>query len=277
MKFEERIRSKLDTLSSGQRKVGVYILAHLEESSYATLAQISRISDVSETTVIRFAYSLGFDSFSSMQKSLRQELLGGNFREEGTAASNTPYSQLLDREIEILEQTKQSLDAEKVDAAVQRLRDADKVFSVAGRTMYPAALWFKEILGKYREEVSSVHPDSGEFFSSMLHVSEHSVVVAVSFVRHSQSTFQFVQMAKERGAFVIFITDNPQAQIIEQADLIFLTGSNRDETGINTISSAAAVLNILAAAFRRSVPEAASRRLEELERLYQKRHDVLFE
>lgn len=111
----------------------------------------------------------------------------------------------------------------------------------------------------------------------MLHVSEHSVVVAVSFVRHSQSTFQFVQMAKERGAFVIFITDNPQAQIIEQADLIFLTGSNRDETGINTISSASAVLNILAAAFRRSVPEAASRRLEELERLYQKRHDVLFE
>lgn len=59
--------------------------------------------------------------------------------------------------------------------------------------------------------------------------------------------------------------------------MVFLTGSNRDEAGINTISSAAAVLNVLAAALRRLNPEGASRRLEELERLYQKRPDIMFE
>lgn len=278
MKFEERIRSKIDNLSSGQRKVGVYILEHLEESSYATLAQISRIANVSETTVIRFAYSLGFDSFSSMQKALRQELLGSNFREDiSKEIPPTPYSQLLDREIEILERTKRNLNPEKVDEAAQRIKESDKIFSVAGRTMYPAALWFQEILGKYRGEVIAVHSDGGEFFSNLLHITEKSTVVAVSFVRHSQSTFQFVQLARERGAFVIFVTDNPLAQISEQANLIFLTDSNRDEAGINTISSATAVLNVLAVAFRRIASENAGRRLEELERLYQKRQNVLFE
>lgn len=277
MGFEDRLKSKLDSLSIGQRKVGTYILTHLDESSYATLAQISRTANVSETTVIRFAYSLGYDSFSSMQKSLRQGILNGNFREEGPGAPSTPCSQLLDREIEILQQTKQNLDTERVDASAECLRDADKVFAVAGRTMYPAALWFEEILGKYRSEVYSVDPDGDTFFSGVLRVTAQSVVVAVSFARHSRSTFQFVQAAKERGAYIILVTDNPQAQITHQADVVFLTGSNRDEADINTISSAAAVLNVLAAALRRLNPEGASRRLEELERLYQKRPDIMFE
>ena len=51
MGFEDRLKSKLDSLSIGQRKVGTYILTHLDESSYATLAQISRTANVSETTL----------------------------------------------------------------------------------------------------------------------------------------------------------------------------------------------------------------------------------
>ena len=35
MGFEDRLKSKLDSLSIGQRKVGTYILTHLDESSYA--------------------------------------------------------------------------------------------------------------------------------------------------------------------------------------------------------------------------------------------------
>ena len=82
MKFEESIKEKIDELSAGQKKVGQYILANLEESSYNTLAKISRESGVSETTVIRFAYTLGFESFSAMQNELRRELLGNSFKEE---------------------------------------------------------------------------------------------------------------------------------------------------------------------------------------------------
>lgn len=61
------------------------------------------------------------------------------------------------------------------------------------------------------------------------------------------------------------------------ADLVFLTESNRDETGINTISSISALLNIMAVGLRRRDPRQAMERLKVLETLYLEQNDVIFE
>lgn len=75
MSLDQLIYEKIPSLSAGQRKVAEYILNNKDEFSYATLAKLSKDISVSETTVIRFAYSLGFDSFSAMQQKLREEIL----------------------------------------------------------------------------------------------------------------------------------------------------------------------------------------------------------
>lgn len=277
MKYEDTIKEKIGVLSIGQKKVGSYILANLEESSYATLAKISRESGVSETTVIRFAYTLGFESFSAMQKELRKELLGGSYREEDEPDSDNVYHQILNREIEILERTKKKIDLSQMDTVVRRLLDADKVISAANRTTYPSVLWFSEILGKYREGVSSVRTESSEIFSSLLSITHQTVVVAVSLARYSKMTAKFVKMAKEQGAFVIIITDNPLCVAAASSDIILITESNRDETGINTISSVTALMNVIAVAMRRQDTRKISLRLKELEKMYQRMEDVLYE
>ena len=65
------------------------------EFSYATLAKLSMDISVSETTVIRFAYSLGFDSFSAMQQKLREEILSVPQRNvEGQIQNQTFYQKV---------------------------------------------------------------------------------------------------------------------------------------------------------------------------------------
>ena len=81
MSLDQLIYEKIPSLSAGQRKVAEYILNNKDEFSYATLAKLSKDISVSETTVIRFAYSLGFDSFSAMQQKLREEILSKHSRE----------------------------------------------------------------------------------------------------------------------------------------------------------------------------------------------------
>lgn len=277
MEFKQIIKEKIDDLSVGQKKVGSYILANIEESSYGTLAKISRESGVSETTVIRFAYTLGFDSFSSMQNALRKEVLGGNFREEVQEDEDNFCAQVLNREIAILERTKRGLDAKQMETAAHRVFCADKVFTVAGRTVYPAALWFSEILNKYRNDVFAVRPEGSEFFDRMMMVDSNSVVVAASFARYTKTTIKFVRMAKERGAYIIVVTDDHLNVLAGLADVVFVTESNKDEAGINTISSATAVMNVLAASVRQISPKKVSQRLKELEVLYNKMEDVLYE
>ncbi len=73
------------------------------------------------------------------------------------------------------------------------------------------------------------------------------------------------------------ITDNPLCLSASYGDIVFTTESNRDETGINTISSATAILNVMASAMRRLDSKKASLRLNELEKLYQQTDDVLYE
>ena len=74
MKLEKRIEL-CDSMTPLESEIASYILNNKDEFSYATLAKLSKDISVSETTVIRFAYSLGFDSFSAMQQKLREEIL----------------------------------------------------------------------------------------------------------------------------------------------------------------------------------------------------------
>ena len=75
MKIEQLIREKISSLSAGQKKVAEYILQHLDSFSYSTLAKLSKEISVSETTIIRLAYSLGFESFSEMQRTVQNDIL----------------------------------------------------------------------------------------------------------------------------------------------------------------------------------------------------------
>ena len=75
MKVEQLIREKISSLSAGQKKVAEYILQHLDSFSYSTLAKLSKEISVSETTIIRLAYSLGFESFSEMQRTVQNDIL----------------------------------------------------------------------------------------------------------------------------------------------------------------------------------------------------------
>ena len=62
-----RIEEKYNTLSIGKQKVANFILDHLNESSYLTLIQMQEKIGVSEATIIRFAYTIGYSGYSEMQ------------------------------------------------------------------------------------------------------------------------------------------------------------------------------------------------------------------
>ncbi|MDQ7861882.1 hypothetical protein RCO48_15625 [Peribacillus frigoritolerans] len=61
-----------------KKKVAAYLIENLDEAAFKTAFQIGREAEVSETTVIRFSYSLGFEGFSKMQARIQKQLLHQN-------------------------------------------------------------------------------------------------------------------------------------------------------------------------------------------------------
>ena len=147
MKVEQLIREKIGTLSAGQRKVAEYVLKNQDLFSYSTLTKLSKEIAVSETTIIRLAYSLGFESFSSLQQKVREEILTEpQRRAEGSIAKGSCYQSVIAKEMLMLENWKNHLDEETLDHFITLLLEADKILVIGARSSYSASLWFGAIL-----------------------------------------------------------------------------------------------------------------------------------
>ena len=122
MQIEQLIHEKITSLSSGQRKVAEYILTHLDSFSYSTLAKLSKEISVSETTIIRLAYSLGFDSFSEMQRSVQNDILTVPQRAvDDTLQNGHFYQTIFARQIKSLENWATHIDQEQLDRIIKKL------------------------------------------------------------------------------------------------------------------------------------------------------------
>lgn len=279
MSFEFLIKDKLDKLSPGQRKVAEYILQNPERFSYDTLAKIGRDTNVSETTVIRLSYALGFNSFSEMQKHIQNEILGENKQnpenEEIDKNESNIYFQTIQNDIKILNQTLNRLDVDYLQRIINTVINAKHVVVVGYRTAYSAAHWFATTLGYLRENVQIV-PHLGDMFEPLLSITEDSVVVAISFPRYSRGTYQFAEMAKKLGGTIIAVTDNKLSPIGALSHMTLITNTNRGENGYNSMAPVISLLNLIIAGIRFNEHQKLKDRLQKLEELYTSQ-DVFFE
>lgn len=57
------IHNKLTTFSKGQRRIATYILESYDKAAFLTAGALGKITQVSESTVVRFAAELGYDGY----------------------------------------------------------------------------------------------------------------------------------------------------------------------------------------------------------------------
>ena len=60
------IHNKLTTFSKGQRRIATYILESYDKAAFLTAGALGKITQVSESTVVRFAAELGYDGYPAM-------------------------------------------------------------------------------------------------------------------------------------------------------------------------------------------------------------------
>jgi DNA-binding MurR/RpiR family transcriptional regulator len=262
------IARKLNSLSPGQQKVARYIMDNLEKASYETIAQIGRENCVSETTVIRLSYALGFGGFSEMQKGIRASILephengnAGESTECGYAGEENP----LESEIKNLQKMSGQLDYAALDKAAEILCAAKNVFCVGHRTSAYSAGWFAFVLEILRGNTRLV-PGSQETYA-LLDTNEDSVVVCIAFSRYSTETINFADMAKEKKAAIIAVTDSPFSPLARLADYSFIAPPNRTKYGFNSIASTCSLLNLLIEGVSKRYPQ-AEERIQEQEHIY---------
>jgi DNA-binding MurR/RpiR family transcriptional regulator len=279
--FETLIKENFSILSAGQKKVAEYLIEHLEEAAFSTAGQIGRRVDVSETTVIRLSYALGFNGFSEMQEKIQQQIrknhnlpyAANNLNQVASVDDElSHFSNAVEKDVHIMRQTLQQLHVEEMWRVIDTLIKADKILVVGYRLSYAAAYWFSFMLSSLRENVE-LCPPIGDIYEKLCNLTDQSVVFVISFPRYAKEAAHIAECAKKQGIPLLSVTDRKLSPVGRISDITLTTEENVESGSITPVIS---LLELILVGMNFKDQERIQLRQQKLEQLYSS-HDVFIE
>jgi DNA-binding MurR/RpiR family transcriptional regulator len=271
--FKIIVKEKFPHLSAGQKRVANYLIDNPEESAFKTAYQIGQKSEVSETTVIRLSYALGFEGFSKMQEKIQNQLLLQNqtdssFNEHHLRSDEEKdsFTKVIENEIHILRNLIHRTNVQDIWKAVDMIIQADQILIAGHRISHAAAYWFSYSLSSLRGNVNLCSPN-GDFMEKICNLTKKSVVVIFSFPRYANETLKIAECTKEQGIKLISITDRLFSPVGRVSDLT-LTTEEKAENGTNSMASVISLLDIVIAGIYEKDQKRIQSYQEKLEKLY---------
>jgi DNA-binding MurR/RpiR family transcriptional regulator len=226
-----RLNHSFKSLSKGQKQIASFILENYDKAAFITASKMGRIVGVSESTVVRFAYTLGYDGYPELQKSL-QELIRNKLTSVQRIKLTSDMSQndvlkiVLKADMSNIRSTIDSIDNTTFNAVVERLFTSKKVYIIGIRSASPLAQLLAYYLGMMMDNIVLVSSSIGDIYESLFRIDENDACFGISFPRYSARTIDALKFAKSRNAHIIALTDSTFSPIAELADLSLIAKSD---------------------------------------------------
>ncbi len=261
-------------LSKSQQKIADFITENEKTVFTMTAAQLAKATGLSQATVVRFASILGFDGYHQFQKALaaeaRNQLTAFERMEllSKTGEGAEVIKKVLKSDMEKIERTMSALDYDSFDRAVKALLSAKNIY-IAGVRSSAALVKF---CGFYFELLfDNCHAITGsggeDIIQQLFHAGEGDVVIGISFPRYSAGMVKAMEFAKNRGAFIISVTDSPMSPIVPHSSCVLLAESSMDSFA-DSLVAPMSILNALIFSIGYSMKNKTKEIFDELENIW---------
>lgn len=204
-----------DSMSKGQKRITDYIRKNEDKTSFMTAAQLGREVSVSESTVVRYAVSLGYGGYPEFQNALREIVKSrlDNIQNIGKTFGQSSQSELINAvlrsDIERIADTLSILNPEAFDAACELIANARNIYIIGIRQDAPLASFLSFYLNMMFGNTRLIQTTSvTEIFEQMISIGSDDVLIGISFPRYSMRTLKAMEFANNRNACVVAITDS---------------------------------------------------------------------
>jgi DNA-binding MurR/RpiR family transcriptional regulator len=275
-----RVADHANGFSSKQRIFAEYLVKNYMGLAYATLADLSRFSGVSETTVVRFIYSIGFDGLAEFKDALRGEIERsknasaeglsrydferGNYEFPGDA-----YRAIFAMEMHIMEETLAKIDRESFERAVDVIFKAPEMLIIAcgtSRSYSHAAGFAFEVLRPDVHKIERLDLSEGTIINS---IPPGTACLVFSAPRYPTATQKILEIVKRREPFLIGLTDGVLSPIAPYCDILFQI-PEKFVTFIDTNAAYMALIHAIAFGVYLKDPEYSKKRIEEYDAFVKK-------
>ena len=245
------IENRLLTFSKGQKNIANFILMHYEKAAYMTAAKLGVAASVSESTVVRFAFELGFEGYPELQNALHEMIKNKLTSIQRIEVANDQIgdSDVLDKvlniDIEKIKKTLEETSRESFKGAVDSIVEAENIYILGSRSASVLARFLTLYFNIIFDHVRLIHTtSSSEMFEQIMRIGEHDIMIGISFPRYSKRSAKALKFAKDRGATVIAITDSASSPIAKDADY-FLQARSDMASFVDSLVAPLSLINAL--------------------------------
>lgn len=226
-----KLESMMPFLSSTEQKIGRYILNHSTEVVTMSTKELSTKSEVSEASLIRFTRKLGIDGYTEFKLLLSAELASEKSYSTPVDVSEKDnsieiYKKLASFSIASIESTEKTLDPDALDAAVNLIYDTNQT----NHRIYLSGMGASSVLAK-EFQIKLMRLNIASIFYEDIHLrleasslmKKGDLLVCFTALGKSIQNQQLMQLAIEKGANVLLITQYGNTKLAENATIALYT------------------------------------------------------
>lgn len=206
-------------LTKGLKKVARLLLDDPIVFAIHPAKKIGELIGVSETTVIRFCKTLGFE-FRILQEEIQKDLVHFNQKSGQLFVDDTnsekAYFEQIDNDLNLIKSNLHKIDQKIIKQATSVILNSEKVIVAGNYQSFTYAYWLYYNLNYVLDHVFLYRAETDSTIINK--ASENACLVVYSFYRYANDTLHLAKSAKAKGIHVIAITDSSVSPITEYAD-----------------------------------------------------------
>jgi DNA-binding MurR/RpiR family transcriptional regulator len=222
------ISDALPKLKGSAQKAAKYILNSPRESINLTITELGHRAGVSEASIVRFAQSLGYSGFHALKLGLAEDLVSPMLLvNEDLTPDDGPASAVqkaMTAGMRSLEDTVRILQMPVLEAAIDALCNARQIELFASGNSIPLAMDLNFRLTKIGlHSRFSIDPTMQEMYASL--TCAEDVAVGISHTGSSKDTVHALELARQRGARTVCITNHSDSPLTRSGDFCLFTST----------------------------------------------------
>lgn len=247
----DKILSIYKSLHEAEKKIADYIINNKEQVIEMTVSELSTKSNVSEATIVRFCKKCDLKGFYDLKINIAKEMVRINDTNVSNDLDSNNITQslqnILANKIEELKQTISMMNEENIKKILDAIRNARIIqFAAVGNTI-PVAMD-----GTYKFNQLGISSVTNTIWETQLAfaytLTKEDVVIVISNSGSSTKLVTLLEIANERGATTISITNHENSPVANESKYHINTSTREklflDEFSFSRIS-AMVVIEIL--------------------------------
>lgn len=268
------INEKYDTFSKKHKKLADYILENSDKAILMPISELSGESGVSEATIVRFTYKLGYSGYREFQRALLDSIKYTlttlqRFDVSKDLGENELIHGQVNSDVNDINSTFSNLDPAVIMNAAKEIDNSKRVFILGLRTSNILSKYLAHYLRMMSFDVILLEGTLVEPYEYLVHMEQEDILICISLPRYSQRTIQSAKLIYDKGLRIISLTDSESSPIFEYSTISLIARSSMN-TFFDSMVSPMVIINTLLLGLSVITSRDIEKSFKELEEFWEK-------